>query len=1736
MCSILRYLSRITLVILISVFSTISMVASPIVEGDDPSLYISFDNCASFGGGSNADYSEFTPVTIQNSDCSELSLVGGYVYRNNNQVNTHSCAPGRNNTSAMCISAMDQCNYDIQSDLDLKFDVQVIPGNDGTGRISEVSFYSRAPEQFQFLEGPTGPNNYPTLYTLRVVVNGSEIYRAEDMPLTDDWQLQTYDFASNPGFEVTDTTIFNFEILPYCLAGIPSPIQAWDIEDLTITAACAIVDGGLISTQDATFICSKPGSNSIINTEVTGAIGDSSVWVVMNSAGMIQTISQIPSFDFAPLDAGLYVIYHLAYQTEIQGLSEGEIFDDLTGCFGVSNAIGIVHQKVAGGSMLTSAMENSISFCTGDGQADIINPVIVNQIGSFTSYIVTDLDSMVLDVSKDPDFDFEGSASGTCLYFALAHESFNSGLREGDFLADLEDCFDLSTPITVTRNFVDGGIINSDGMTSLTVCVENMASVNGEVAGDSGTQAAWIITDMTGLILNLPLGPPFNLSEIEEEECQIWHVSFHGQFNLTEGINLDELEGCFDLSNPINITKTNVQGGTLTLEGGGDALTICADDGISDAFNIMLLNALGDTSLWVVTDSANVILAFPSSPPFDLEGSGPGICQLYRLSHNGGISGLSIGTDLDSIGGCFALSNPIIITRLTGTDCPQSCNVEGGFIDLFGNNFCVGDGEEDLLEGDVINAEGTFSSFILSTTDSTVIFVTDTLLLDIDFLDGGEYLVWHLSSDILFEPDSTVIQIQDIDLACFDLSEPANLTTVFNNAGMVSLIDGDVFTAICLSDTLSDILEFMHSSIATNSYQFVVTDTSQIILGLPDSTLVDFAGTMPGVCRVYGVSYTGSFLPVVGDTLGNEPLTGFCFDISDNFVTVVRDTVDGACAIELCEVDGGSIDLFDNEVCVGDGVPDLVDGDVFGAEGNYLTFVLTDSDSIILAVPDTLPIDLDGSGEGVCLFWHLAANDTISLTPGQHIASISACHDLSAPASVNRIDNNAGVVSLTSLDTSITVCVSDTLSDILEFTTTSMSTNEYQFVITDTSGLIIGLPDSTLVNFGNAGVGVCHVYGISYTGSLPLMVGDIIFNAPTTNECYDLSDNFVEVIRVEGADCPDDCVVDGGQLELFTSSVCVGDGVPDLVDGQVSGQVGDYFTFLITGVDSLILGISPDLPINFESAGPGACLLWHLAASDSIPINMGDNVSAITGCFDLAEPQQVTRIENNAGLVSLDGGATLIEVCTGDGAADILSFENSSGSGNSYQYVITDEMNMILALPPGNMFDFENAGVGTCRVYGVSYTGMFLPMVGDSLEVVPDTDSCFDISNNFIEVVRVDSGPNCVTTAPALSIVVNRVSEWFQVFDIKNVSQDTIDVSDYWICRGPGMYNRIGDVIVECGNGLNMAPGDIIGLNISLDNSDGELGIYTTNEFTNPDAMIHYVEWGSTGHVRSSVAVAAGLWTTGDFVPAITPQGSAYFDGDGISSADWIEGGSAWCASIPAIVFNRVGNSGQIIDIKNVTNNTINVADYWICELGNYFQIRDLVIECGGDTILDPGEILGLNINVADADGELGLYISNQFAFPSEIIDYVEWGSTGHLRSGVAVAAGIWTTGDFVPAITPGMSIYYDDEGNSSSDWTESATNFCSDSSPLTGGEEILFNIYPIPADDYIQMQVLKVPDTEGELMLFDSYGNLLINKHISFEKEGDLKITLPDLSPGIYFARLRSSTQIKTNKFMISR
>lgn len=222
---------------------------------------------------------------------------------------------------------------------------------------------------------------------------------------------------------------------------------------------------------------------------------------------------------------------------------------------------------------------------------------------------------------------------------------------------------------------VDGGTIEltDDGGTDLEICAGDGVAdpINVTLNDAEGDSSVWVITDADLSILDLVAAPPFDLEGAGDGTCLIWHLSYTDSIGgAAVGLRADSLTGCFALSNPITVERDGVNGGDLELADGGDTITICAGDSISDAFDVTLTDTVGTGGAWVITDTSLEILGLPAGPPFDLDNAGPGVCYVWYLAvGSSSVGGAEVGQNAADLTGCFSLSDSITVFRDTSADC-----------------------------------------------------------------------------------------------------------------------------------------------------------------------------------------------------------------------------------------------------------------------------------------------------------------------------------------------------------------------------------------------------------------------------------------------------------------------------------------------------------------------------------------------------------------------------------------------------------------------------------------------------------------------------------------------------------------------------------------------------------------------------------------------------------------------------------------------------------------------------------------------------------------------------------------------------------------------------------------------------------------------------------------------------------------------------------------------------------
>ena len=86
-------------------------------------------------------------------------------------------------------------------------------------------------------------------------------------------------------------------------------------------------------------------------------------------------------------------------------------------------------------------------------------------------------------------------------------------------------------------------------------------------------------------------------------------------------------------------------------------------------------------------------------------------------------------------------------------------------------------------------------------------------------------------------------------------------------------------------------------------------------------------------------------------------------------------------------------------------------------------------------------------------------------------------------------------------------------------------------------------------------------------------------------------------------------------------------------------------------------------------------------------------------------------------------------------------------------------------------------------------------------------------------------------------------------------------------------------------------PGESVRVDASdlgeLFGDSGEVALYLAPEWSDPDAIVGYVQWGKPGHKREEPAIAAGVWEEGSFVVAGEASGLTVAGPSGNSAEAW---------------------------------------------------------------------------------------------------------------------------------------------------------------------------------------------------------------------------------------------------------
>ena len=883
--------------------------------------------------------------------------------------------------------------------------------------------------------------------------------------------------------------------------------------------------------------------------------GEGFQWIVTDDEGYILGLPPMPSaVNFDGAGPGTCFIWYLAYEGEISGLEVGMSANEIEGCHSLSNSITIIREaegdcQVNGGELFGGPFTfNEV----GDGTPDMIpegSITVANQQGDNTQWIVTDDEGYILGLPPMPSVvDFDTPGAGTCLIWLLTYEGQISDLAPGVNASDITgDCFALSNSISVIRENADGCNANGGELfggpftfTEVGDGTPDMIPAGSiTLANEQGENRQWVVTDDEGYILGLPPMPSVvDFDTPGAGTCLIWNLSYVGEISgLEVGMSALEIEGCFSLSNSIEVIRENADGCQANageLFGGPFTFTEVGD-GTPDmipAGAITLANQQGD-SQWIVTDDEGYILGLPPMPSVvDFDTPGAGTCLIWHLSSIGEVSGVEVGLSaFDISGDCFGLSNSIAVIR----ENADGCQVNGG--ELFGGPFTfneVGDGTPDMIPAGsitVANQQGDNTQWIVTDDEGYILGLPPMpSVVDFDTPGAGTCLIWLLTYEGEISELTVGMNAADISGDCFGLSN--SVSVIRENASGCNANGGELFggpfTFTEVGDGTPDMIPAGSITLVNEqgeNRQWVVTDDQGYILGLPPMpSAVDFDTPGAGTCLIWNLSYDGAITGLEVGNLASE-VEG-CFSLS-NSITVIRENASG------CNANGGELFGGPFTFDVGDGAADNIPaGSITLANQNGdAQWVITDENAIIIALP-AMPsdFDFDNSAPGTCFVWNLSfEGDVVGAEVGMDATQIEGCHSLSNSIEVTKLGCIAEGGTVTAEP--FQFCVNDNFSDTIDPADISLDGNvgaNSNWLVTTADGVILDFNANVGdIDFNTQAPGECFIWNISYEDGITGLEAGA--NVSDLGGCFAISNS----IAVTKAGDGEICVTSTDEEELF---------------------------------------------------------------------------------------------------------------------------------------------------------------------------------------------------------------------------------------------------------------------------------------------------------------------------------------------------------------------------------------------------------------------------------------------------------------------------------------------------------------------------------------------------------------------------------------------------------------------------
>ena len=1113
------------------------------------------------------------------------------------------------------------------------------------------------------------------------------------------------------------------------------------------------INAGTITVEKVVY-CISPNEVKSIPVNITGAAGKYA-WLLCDTLNqLIEVQTSLLPFVKRGLP-GKVRIYGYSYLDQPSYQIGKSVFQQNHGisCFELTRGYQEVNwSETDGGNIAVVGSGSSITIC----QSDLSKPIQLsntsNAVGDKYIYLIADKQQKLLATSPTNNFDLSAFNGGVYQIYGLSY-SGTLNLKSGDIIPidnSASECGSWSkNKVTVEITATNVGKISFVGeKDNVQICAKkNVQSLRLNPIVSNVAKKTFLLTNENGKIIaifnnnQLP-----NIDKINDLVLRIYGLGYNGTLNAKVDSNIlgnNLSSGCFQLSeNFLSINRNNISGGFVSLTNNQIQQQICPTDSTTNLLTFKNIAAQGQKLIYLITNVNNIILDSTSKNSYQFIQQGIGDYRIYAFSYNGEFSG-KIGVSINDPSlseDCFGLSsnyisvakrNPVagfVVMDDANTqlqNCPSDATFPSRQIKTIGNN--SGNQCFVIIDGNQIIVDILFSPTIYPTEYPTgkynIVSISYNGTLNIK---KGEK--WGIKT-----PSTSCYSISGNDVSFLNL-EP--------KGGIISVVEGDT-SNICIGNSAPSRIKFTKDSINELTYSYLITDQSNRYLGhFTNIDLLSFKDYSTGNINVWGLSHTGNIILQKGDSILNKDISTGCFQLSKNSISLKLNVFRG----HTVKTNINSDSLL---ICTGDGLPNLVNfSSSDSLSGLNYRYVLTTLANNIIQVINGTSIDFEAIGLREMRLYSVAFNGNFNSQTGVSIFNAnlsSGCYKISDNFIKILRDRPANHrILFSNNDTIQKLCLSKSGS-FARLKSTFTGKTGYVYILLNKFNNIIMLNPTQNIDIEKLEDGDYQVYGLSYTGSLNLQVGnsfkpdDIL-----ATSCFRLSSNSVKFYKGGYAE--------GGQISTFLSSntlfSCPKDGVADLIDISVpNNPIGTNYQFLITdSLNRLFYAPFDNQLINFDNTPAGNYRVYGIAYTGSLGFQLGGNIlnnTLVNACFDLSDNYlEIYHNKPEAGQISKRDGTiskTIIAINNNQKDSILLKVTNAKPINVPYSFVMVNENNMIVYTHNAS-FNLDTLKIGRYKIYGVASSSPNLSLsVGKSFSDIGKAENCIIISSNFLEVDIIPS-------------------------------------------------------------------------------------------------------------------------------------------------------------------------------------------------------------------------------------------------------------------------------------------------------------------------------------------------------------------------------------------------------------